>query len=219
MDSAVKYFEDTFTNVVTLNIDVGWGAMPYGGANGGSDPLPATALAASNVAYGSAGTGPNFGPNAVTLAQLTSALTSAGAAGANSLPNSAGGGRNLLVQPAEQIALGLLTNEGALIDGYVGFGAAPGRPDQWSYTSNVTSTTFDFIGTAQHEISEVMGRVSRVDAAGYYAPLDLFRFATSGLRLYTTATAPYNSAYFSIDGGATSLGRFNVNPRTISTTG
>src|SRR5207253_716430 len=71
--------------------------------------------------------------------------------------------------------------------------------------------TYDFIAVAQHEISEVMGRMALVggsvgNTSNGYSALDLFRYSGNGTRQLT----PGQTAYFSIDGGKTNLNNFNT---------
>jgi len=55
------------------------------------------------------------------------------------------------------------------------------------------------MGVIEHELSEVMGRTSNLDQTDAYSVLDLYRYASDGVRQLTTG-AP---SYFSIDGGRT----------------
>lgn len=78
----------------------------------------------------------------------------------------------------------------------------------------------DFVGAATHEIGHALGFVSGVpmlDSGGLYnedfynyvAPIDLFRFsADSTAEGVIDWTADTRAKYFSLDGGATSLGGF-----------
>ena len=66
----------------------------------------------------------------------------------------------------------------------------------------------DFIGAAEHEISEVMGRYGLGQngrKSGRYSPIDFFRYTSPG----ALDLAPAYGAYFSIDGGTTAINTFN----------
>jgi hypothetical protein len=90
-------------------------------------------------------------------------------------------------------------------DGSIGFA------DDVSYTFDPTNRAvageFDFIGVAEHEISEVLGRATYgLDVSTNYMPYDLFRFTNSGARNFD---AYATNAYFSVNNGATALKNFN----------
>jgi len=68
---------------------------------------------------------------------------------------------------------------------------------------------FDFIGVAFHEITEIMGRVARLNQTGNCnRPFDVFRFLGAGTQslIFTDS-----NVYFSVDGGTTNLKNFNAN--------
>lgn len=182
IDYVVNLFDGLFPNNVTINIDVG-----YGEING--QPLGSNALGESEASqYVSA-----------SYASVKSALQAEGAPGAASLPASSPIASNLLISQAEAKALGLYPNNGSL-DGWIGFSSS----FPFSYTPNATpaSNQYYFVGVAEHEISEVMGRVS--DAGGMV--MDLFRYSAPGVH----SVSPNGStAYFSIDNGTTNLGSWN----------
>lgn len=70
--------------------------------------------------------------------------------------------------------------------------------------------TLDFYTAVEHETDEILGTLSCVSfnfiCEGYAAPVDFFRYSAPGVR---TLTSGVGSAYFSIDGGATSVAPYN----------
>ena len=95
---------------------------------------------------------------------------------------------------AEAKALGLVPAHQTAVDGYVGFDPSI----DWSFSSGAPSSPsdLDLIGVAEHEITEVMGRISDV-GTGNYSVMDLFRYSAPEfvtLRLIkTTPTRPPTS--------------------------
>src|SRR4029077_9597317 len=108
------------------------------------------------------------------------------------------------VPSAEEKALGLASNNTSL-DGAVGFSSKT----SWNYNSTTGGSQYDFVSTAEHEISEVMGRIGLGGGAvsdngtivsNSYTPFDLFRYSAPG----QIAPASGSTAYFSFDGGNSS---------------
>src|SRR6476620_3172535 len=137
---AVDYLDSLFTNPVTVTINVGYGEVAggsLGGALGGSVGIA----------------------NTVSYSSVQSALLAQNALGVSTLPSSSPFSGSLYMPQAEAKALGLAG--GTTLDGYVGFSNSV----SWSFTPNVTPPpgAYDFIGVFEHEITEVMGRVSLVD--------------------------------------------------------
>jgi hypothetical protein len=195
----VQTYENQFTNAITVNITVYWG----GGGNLGQVGL--------GESYTSAVGQPGFGYPQV-VAALSAARNSAyDSNSVASLPASdPTGGGTWFIPSAEAKAiasaeLGIDPND-PMEDGEVGFGT-----NDVSYTFDPTNRVvpgeYDFIGVAEHETTEAMGRTNfGLDQNGNYIPFDLFRYTGSGaesLAYYAT------SVYFSIDGGVTDLKDFN----------
>ena len=81
-------------------------------------------------------------------------------------------------------------------------------PTLFSFNSASTPAgQYDFVALAEHEISEVMGRLSGLSSSkpAYATPYDLFRYSAAGKNSFSYSTA----AYFSVNGGVSDLGAFN----------
>jgi hypothetical protein len=194
---AVNYLDKLFTNPISITIDVG-----YGEVNG--------------FQLGSNALGESYYPvsEPETYSAVVSALKAENAPGASTLPSNSPFSANytLYLSPAEAKALGLpITVPVGGIDGYVGFSSVP---NIFSYANGTAPPVneYYFIGVVEHEITEIMGRVSLLaDLTPDYTVIDLFRYLSSGIR--DTAAGGINStAYFSINNGVTSLGSWNNDP-------
>jgi hypothetical protein len=112
-----------------------------------------------------------------------------------------------LVARADAKALGLIPSD-AVNDGTFTFNRT------LAYTFNpanrMVAGQFDFIGVAEHEISETMGRISLLGANltgnADYLPYELFRYTGANTRGITNNGA---GNFFSINNGTTDLMNYN----------
>jgi serralysin len=118
------------------------------------------------------------------------------------------------VSTAEAKALGLALAQPATdLDGYVGFSSA--LPFTYDPNNRAVAGKYDFIGVAEHEFTELMGRIDLFNATlsdgtttipNTYSLLDMYHYTASGVHTYTGTT----TNYFSADGGHTNLDYFNT---------
>jgi hypothetical protein len=192
--AAAQTIEDLYTNPITVNITVYWGDT--GPFSGGID------LGASYTQFLGYYTYSEV-TNALRTARKTTADYSAVASLPGSDPIAAG---HWLCPRAEIKALGLpgISPDDPGNDGSVGFAS------DVSYTfdpnNRAVAGKFDFIGVAEHEITEVFGRIYGLDhGISGYIPYDLFRFTSTGTRSFNVNDA---NVYFSVDDGTNALKYF-----------
>jgi hypothetical protein len=202
----VEFFDSTFSNPITINIDVGWGEVD-------GLALSARSLGESITNFDNT----YFSYDQVRAALIAKAVSPNAKEAVASLPASdPTGGGVYSIPTAEAKALGL-SGASSQADGYVGFDASPGMFDfnvtSNTYSGSVQGGEFDLFGVIAHEFSEVMGRQMNFgvnhfggpgDGSGYL-PLDLFDFSGPGVRSFSPRTA----RYFSTDNGQTDLATFN----------
>jgi hypothetical protein len=119
------------------------------------------------------------------------------------------GGREFIASFANAKALGLRAANDPSQDGTITLGS--NQPFTFDPNNRAVGGKFDFIGVAQHEITEVMGRIGILGntlggSTPFDDPLDLFGF--SGPHLLNL-NPNQSGVYFSTDGGVTSLRIYN----------
>jgi hypothetical protein len=192
---AAHQYEALFSDPISINITVAATSDPSVlGQN--SDNLLGTLSYGSVVAALASDASPNDPTD-------TAAVASLGAVDPT-------GGAGFWVTRAQAKALSLIPSDSAN-DGTFIFGLHPqnqNNPYTLDPNNRAVAGKFDFIGIAEQEISEVMGRVAglgqTIGNGPGYLPLDLFRYSADGQR----SLNPVTSAFFSLD-GATNLATFN----------
>jgi hypothetical protein len=195
--SAVNYVRDLldglFTNNVTVNVELGYGRFPLD-----NSIVPALGESEQNHVI------------SVGYSQASQHLVNEGAPGSGTLSATSPISGLLLMGSAQEKALGLLGASSSL-DGWVGIASDATVMQQtggsWSFSPTAVPgpNQYYLVGVLEHEITEVMGRISYLDQPGQYGVMDLYRFAAPGI--HQTGTG--NPAYFSINGGTTDLADFN----------
>jgi hypothetical protein len=194
-NSAIQFYQTTFTDPITIKLQVGWGTV-------NNQSMSPGALGQSLV---NGQINSNFG--GVKSALVSDVKSAADETSVAHMPaTDPTGGAPYLIAYAEAKALGLLASNAPALDGFVGFS----KTASFTFDPNNRAATgkYDFIGAAEHEISEVMGRYGMGQNSGQlgrYSPIDDFRYASPG----TLDLVPMNGAYFSIDGGMTAIHTFN----------
>lgn len=237
---AAGYWSSVFTDNVTMNLDIGFSALGAGilGSTGSARSLISmqqyyTASAADRtssldiLAY--ANLRPLSASTSVAGAGAVSAIANGFANGVNanngytdlstridndgSVNNS-----TLAITKASAKALGLTSDVNGAAINYGTSDASITFSTLFDFdfdpTDGITSTAFDFIGVAIHEIGHALGFVSGVDSVdartspgstalssleGFVvmSQLDLYRYSSPGNLDWSTQNTPY----FSVDGG------------------
>jgi hypothetical protein len=118
------------------------------------------------------------------------------------------GGRQFLVSFANAKALGLRSANNPSSDGTVTIGT--GNTYTFDPSHRAVAGAYDFICVAQHEITEIMGRIGILGQSFGGSPeddpVDLFGYSSPGVLNLNQNQA---GVYFSIDGGVSSLRVYN----------
>lgn len=190
LEAAASYLDGLITNTITVTISVGWGEV-----NGSA--LPANALAEGGAVM-----------TTESYSTVRSDLyknSTLDAANRNLPATDPTNGAGVQVSYAQAQAWGLLSANNSGTEGVVGFSS--NYSYDFSTTGAVPSGQYDFYGIALHELTHALGRMS---SFGTTLPsptvLDLFRYTSAN----TLATSASQSAYFSTNGGVTSLAAFST---------
>jgi hypothetical protein len=190
---AINEYSSLFTNNITINVNVTFGNTGLGSSNAFWEQSTYSAIRSALQAQAAAN--PTDTIKQTEVANLPAT---------NPAPNN-----NYWITTAEAKALGLdTTYQGS--DGTITFSNAV----SYTYDPNnrAVAGEYDFIGVAEHEISEILGRSPGLGYTGFngtpsYDVNDLFRY-TNGSRNFTKNQSDPPGVYFSYDGGVTNLVNF-----------
>lgn len=194
--SAANVFQTNFSDNIHVNITVNGvaGTSVFGQSN--------TFL--RSVSY------TNLRNGAIADAKTPDDATAIGAGGSISVADPVTGTHTWWVTRAQAKALGLLADD-LSNDGTTTFGA--GNP--FTFSGPIAPGTYDFMGVAAHEITEVMGRLGLMAATignspNSYDLADLFTYSGAGTRggSFGGGCSSAND-FFSIDAGTTLLKKEN----------
>jgi PEP-CTERM motif-containing protein len=195
--NAIGFYESTFSDNVTVNIQFHDEPNCYGCSNTTRYAFPYSTFQAALVADTTSA------DDAIATANLPSSLLF---------------GTDVNVKPAEGRAIGLNTPKFSFNDGFCLF-----TGDGCIGLNLATIAPFkELLTVVEHEIDEILGLGSGLFPGGKdnYEPEDLFRYGGIGALSYSNnpaitdadgncITPPTPRAYFSIDGGNTNLHDFN----------
>lgn len=190
--TAAAAWSSIFADPITVNVNIGFRDLGTSGAGG-------TILGATSPDFVTPSSYAAF--EARYIADGTSAADAQAAA---NLPATVPGGTVELTS-AEARALGFTTPTGGN-DGSIEFTSNSGV--QFADTrAALNNSNYDLIGIAEHEIAHLLGFDSALDLGSpIKTVLDLFRYNAPA----TPSFQAGQSAYFSLDGGTTSLATFSV---------
>lgn len=195
INNAIQIYQNEYSDNITVNIQFGYGSI----LGSSCDGIAGSEGAAIWVAY--------------SLTQLKSALSkqaqslddiaAIASLSANNFPMSVS---SILINSAQQKALGLRAANDTAIDSYICLSSA--KAWDFDVKDGISSGTLDMTGVTIHEIGHSLGRVSSLPGGSIPTLMDLYRFRAPGVR----SLSSFEAAYFSVDNGETNLENFATDP-------
>ena len=216
---AAGYWSSVFTDNVTMNLDIGFSALGAGilGSTGS-----ARSLISMQQYYTASAADRTSSLDILAYANLRPLSASTSVAGAGAVSAIANGFANGVNANNGYTDLSTrIDNDGSVNNAAINYGTSDASITfstlfdfDFDPTDGITSTAFDFIGVAIHEIGHALGFVSGVDSVdartspgstvlssleGFVvmSQLDLYRYSSPGNLDWSTQNTPY----FSVDGG------------------
>ncbi len=208
VDTAINFFEQHFTNVnnVTVNLTFSFRSNSYMNGAVGENLSQYSSYTYGQV-YGAIQTVDGAPSATATQREAATSLSQFGSADPT-------GGGNFWLTTADARALGLVAPASSATSPDATVMLNSGDLYSWSQSGGIAAGTFDAVGTFEHEISETLGRTAFLgqnifgDGADYNI-LDLFHYGAAGQLAEPFNSTAFNSytaggsAYFSLDGGLT----------------
>jgi hypothetical protein len=202
IEAAATFYTKIFSNNQLIKVHVGWGEVDGQslGANALGENIATQVSESYHTVYNRLW---NDSGSSSVQSDADGTLP-----GSDPLP-----GGNFSVSVTQAQAWGLLNGNSGANDGWMGLANNSQLGATWDFspTSTPHQNQYDAVTTAEHELSEMMGRYSDVghgDGYGKYSALDLFRYSAPGVR---DIHSNNGKAYFSINDGVTNLGTYNNN--------
>jgi hypothetical protein len=213
VNTVIAYFDSVFTNVnVTLNIAFAYGEKYLSNTASTVSYQPmANASPTGSFALGNSQTWYESKSYSTALSQLQTKTDTMQPTAYATLPTAQSNpfaNDTLWLSTAQEKALGFTPGSSlAGFDGVVGIISneelqAGGYTADWTKAAPANGNQYYMIGTIEHEISEVMGRVAMdgtnaINNTPSYTLMDMFRYSAPGVHQTTDG----NPAYFSTDNG------------------